>query len=85
MKSYVFTLTEEAYKSQDRFVPIIEQALNALGCVNFQNHNEVGCITADFPGEQSFGPIEGIESVEESVDCTTQSESVDSMLQAFTE
>jgi hypothetical protein len=72
MKTYIFTLTDEAQAEPARFLPFIESELAAQGCRNFQYLTEVGCITADFPGERTFGPINGIGSAEESVDCTTQ-------------
>jgi hypothetical protein len=72
MKTYIFTLTEEAQADPARFLPLIESELIAQGCSNFQYLKDIGCITGDFSGERTFGPINGIGTAEESLECTTQ-------------
>lgn len=72
MKTYIFTLTDEAQAElalDERQEPCW---VTAQGCSNFRYLKDIGCITGDFPGERTFGPINGIGAAEESVECTTQ-------------
>ena len=72
MKTYVFTLTDEAQATPDKFVPTIQNIISTKGGFDFQHLVAIGCITANFASEQTFEPIDGVLAIEENIICTTQ-------------